>query len=156
MNRETTRAATRHPTRRRALQSALALGGALLLPRARACQFDASTLRITHPWTRESAPGATTARVCMKFDAVLVTDRLIGVETPIAARAEMGGDQAGSAVNFLIPAGEDTEMAERGTHIRLIGLTEPLINGREFPLRLTFEHGGVVNAKLTVDYARFG
>jgi copper(I)-binding protein len=98
---------------------------------------------------------ASEARVCMKFDAVQVTDRLIGVETPVAQYAELAGEGVHPAIDFLIPAGEDTELSEHGTHIRLIGLTQPLLNGREFPLRLTFEQGGVVNARLTVDYARF-
>jgi copper(I)-binding protein len=142
-------------TRRRALQATLGLSGALVLPAARACQFDTTTLRITHPWTRESRPDDRVALMCMKFDQVLEDDRLIGVQSMVASGAEMGGERAGAPVDFRIPAGVETEMFEHGEHIRLLGLKMRLGNGLEFPLTLTFEKGGTVNAKLTVNYARF-
>src|ERR1700716_3701563 len=95
--------------RRTVLQAGLALCASLVVPRARACEFFTSTMRITHPWTRATAPDATSAVLCMKFDEVTETDRLIGVETPVAEGAELVGKQAGAevsrAVNFLIPAG---------------------------------------------------
>ncbi len=142
-------------TRRSALQATLGLGGLLVLPRARACQFESSTLRITHPWTRESRKGDSVALMCMKFDEVLEDDRLIGVQTMVASGAEMGGERAGAPVDFRIPAGVETEMFEHGEHIRLLGLKMPLDNGREFPLTLVFEKGGSIQARLTVNYTRF-
>jgi copper(I)-binding protein len=137
------------------LHRGLAAGLAAVLPAARACEFYTSTLRVTHPWTRATAPGASTAVVCMKFDEVTVADRLISVETPVATGAEMGGVGAGSAVDFLVPAGQTTFLDEGGTHVRLVGLKFPLEVGRSYPLRLGFEKGGEFNATLTVDYTRF-
>lgn len=47
--------------RRDLLRASMACGVALLLSAARACKFFFSpTLRIIHPWTRASEPGATT------------------------------------------------------------------------------------------------
>ena len=142
--------------RRTVLQAGLALCASLVLPSARGCEFFTSTMRITHPWTRATPPDATSAVLCMKFDEVTETDRLIGVETPVGTGAELVGQQAGAAVsqavNFLIPAGRETLLSDEGTHIRLVGLTQPLFVGRSYPLELAFEKSGTVLATLNVDF----
>jgi len=142
--------------RRGLLRAGLALGASLALPAARACEYFSVNLRVTHPWTRASGADARYAIVCMKFDAVAQADRLIGVQTPVAEGAEMGGTQAGKAVDFLIPAGQETVLAEEGTHLRLVGLRFPLEVARSYPLQLIFERGGALDATLNVDYLRFG
>lgn len=139
--------------RRAVLQAGLALCASPVVPPARACEYFAATLRITHPWTRASGT-ATSAVVCMKFDEVTETDRLIGVETPVAESAELVGKGAGPEVNLLIPAGRETLLSEDGTHIRLVGLRHPLLIARVYPLKLVFEKAGVVNYRLTVDFPR--
>ena len=143
--------------RRDVLRALLATSAALMLPAAptRACEFFCLSMRITHPWTRASAAGATTAIVSMRFDEVTQDDRLIGVETPLAASAELVGDGAqGTArpVNFLIAAGQELDFTETGIHIRLTGLRQPLEMACTYPLTLTFEKAGVVEADLSVDY----
>jgi copper(I)-binding protein len=141
--------------RRQLLQAGFATGLGLLLPAARACEFFTTTLRITHPWTRASAPQAGSAVICMKFDEVRRTDRLIRLETPVAAGAEMGGaGHAGhrSGVNFLIPAGLESELSEGGTYVRLLGLRHALELGLSYPLTLYFEQGGRVEADLSIDF----
>jgi copper(I)-binding protein len=148
--------ALKQPNNRRcALQAGLAAGLALALPAARACEYFAPTLRVTHPWTRASATGASTAMVSMKFDDVSQDDRLIGVQTPVASGAELAGPGALPGLDLPIPSGRDTLLSEAGLHLRLTGLRLQLEVGRSYPLQLTFERGGVVNATLNVDYARF-
>lgn len=145
-----------HPlARRHLLRTGLAAGALLGLPAARACEFFAANLRITHPWTRASAPGATTAMVCMRFDEVTGSDRLIGVASPVAESAEMGGLPLAGPVDILIPADQQITLTEAGLHIRLIGLRHDLLVAREYPLTLVFERSGPVQATLSVDYARF-
>ncbi|MEF7613248.1 copper chaperone PCu(A)C [Aquincola sp. MAHUQ-54] len=141
--------------RRGALRAGLALGATLLVPSARACEYFADNLRITHPWCRATAPGATSVIVSMKFDEVTRPDRLIGVETMVAEGAELGGRLSRPTVDFEIPEGVETHLGEHGTYLRLTGLKFPLEVARTYPLKLTFEHGGVVGANLNVDYARF-
>ena len=150
--------------RRNVLRGSLALGVALLAPAARACEFFSPTMRILHPWTRASEPGASTAVVCMRFDEVSRDDRLIQVRTPVAAAAELGGvaldgsgsrNNAGTALDFPIPAGRESALSEGGRFVRLLGLRHPLEVGRSYPLTLIFEQGGVVDATLTVDFASF-
>ena len=91
----------------------------------------------------------------MKFDEVVQSDRLILVASPVAAGAEMGGLNAGPAVDFFIPQGQESYLAEAGTHVRLVGLKFALEVGRSYPLTLGFEKGGIYNATLSVDYTRF-
>lgn len=88
----------------------------------------------------------------MKFDEVNVSDRLIGVATPVANGAELIVKNASAPLNVPIPAGEETVLSEEGTHIRLLGLKHPLFIGRSYPLQLTFGKSGTVNATLNVDY----
>lgn len=138
--------------RRQLLQGGLALAAAWLAPQARACEFFSSNLRVFHPWTRATEAGAAFAVVCMKFDEVLHDDRLIGVESPIARAAEMGGPGAGPRIDFAIRAGEESEFSEAGTHVRLVGLHHAIEVARAYPLKLVFERGGEINAQLNVDY----
>lgn len=130
------------------LRGGLALGCALLAPSARACEFGVSTLTIVHPWVRATAPGATSAVVCMTFKDVLESDRLVGARTPIAARAELNGPDGAIA----IPAGSVTHLTERGGEFLLHDLEFALQMGQQFPLTLEFEKGGAVRTDLSVDF----
>ena len=127
----------------------------LAVPAARACEYFSPTLRVTHPWARASAAGASTAVVSMKFDDVSQDDRLIGLQTPVASSAEIAGPGAEPGLNLAIPSGRETLLGEGGLHLRLTGLRLPLEVGRSYPLQLVFERGGVVDATLNIDYARF-
>lgn len=141
--------------RRHALQAGLALGTWLWLPRAQACEFVTGTLRVTHPWTRATGPGEDTAMLGMKLDEVSEADRLVLVQTPVAASAAIGGKGAQPVVDLPIGVGQEIVLDERGTYVQLIGLKHPLLPGRQYPLVLGFEKSGVFNATVTVDYERF-
>ncbi|MBQ1762636.1 MAG: copper chaperone PCu(A)C [Aquincola sp.] len=150
-----------HPIHRRrllysGLQAGLSLGLAGLLPQARACEYFSPNLRITHPYTRATQPGETSIAVTMKFDEVTRADRLIGVQTPVAEGAEIGGELARPSVDFVIPEGEETWLREDRSFLRLVGLKHPLEVARTYPMTLVFEHGGPVPATLNIDYVRFG
>ncbi|KQV49354.1 hypothetical protein ASC95_17270 [Pelomonas sp. Root1217] len=123
---------------------------------ARACEFFSSHLRIWHPWTRTARVDADTAVLCMRFDEVQRADRLIGVETPVAAGARLAGRAAPAKAQSLslpIQPGQTLELTENGLHIELLDLQQPLQIGRSYPLRLIFELAEPVNATLTVDFA---
>ncbi|TAL13605.1 MAG: copper chaperone PCu(A)C [Aquabacterium sp.] len=142
--------------RRLLLQGGFAIGASLLLPRARACEFFATSMRVLHPWTRASAPGADGVALYMKFDEVTQSDRLVGVRTPVAEGARMAGPAfAGKArqdIDFAIARGSTAEFTENGTHVRLTGLRQPIEVGRAYPLQLVFEKGGTINAQFEVDF----
>lgn len=133
----------------------VALGSAAFLPQARACEFFSANLRIWHPWTRATRVDADSARLYMRFDEVRRTDRLIGVETPVAAGARLAGPGAptqAQGLSLLIREGQELALTEDGLHIELLDLQQPLQIARSFPLRLVFE-SGPVEALLNVDYA---
>lgn len=140
--------------RRGVLHAGLALGVSLVAPSAHACEIVTGNLTIVHPWTRASADGATSAIVCMTFQDVTQTDRLIGAQTVVAEGAEMGGDAAAAGVNFVIQEGQTSVLSEAGVHLRLVGLRFPLQMGRSYPMTLNFLKAGAIRASLSVDYAR--
>jgi periplasmic copper chaperone A len=141
-------------TRRVLLLGGLASGLAAGIRPTRACEIDARFLRIVHPWTRAARASDAFAIVCMSFEDVSVTDRLVGVVSPVATRAVLQqGDQQGP-VDFLLPAGQASALTEEGVHVRLLGLRQPLEIGRVYPMALHFEQSGVVDAELTVDLER--
>ena len=141
--------------RRWMLRSGLALAGAAWLPAAKACEVQAEFLRVTHPWTRATAPGAEFAVLCMRIDEVTADDRLIGVHTSVADGVVLAGALHGVPLDLVIPAGSDLEMHEQGLHLRLAPLRLALHAGRSYPLRLTFARSGVVDTILSVDFPRF-
>lgn len=144
------------PARRHAMRAGAALALGLAGVRAHACEFFASTLRVTHPWTRATAEGADGAIVCMKFDEVSEDERLVGVRTPVAARVELVGADGGVLpLDFAIPAGRVTLLAEHGPRLRLVQLAMPLELTRTYPLQLEFAKAGVLRTDLSVDYQRF-
>jgi copper(I)-binding protein len=87
----------------------------------------------------------------MRLDEVTESDRLIGIDTPVARDAALMVDGSAGPVDLLIPAGSELVLEESGTHIRLLGLEHPLEPARSFPLRLQFEKSGVVLTRLTVE-----
>ncbi|MES2229500.1 MAG: copper chaperone PCu(A)C [Pseudomonadota bacterium] len=144
-----------HIDRRAAMRTGLVLALAPWAGSSRACEFYAPNFTLIHPWTRASRPDATSAIVSMKFQNVTQADRLIGVQTLVADSAELGGEGAGPQLDFPIPQGQDSELAEKGVHLRLLGLKLPLEVARSYPMTLVFANAGEVRATLNVDFARF-
>jgi periplasmic copper chaperone A len=130
----------------------VATAAGLALRPAKACEFVIDTLRVTHPWTRASEPGATFALLGMRIDEVTRADRLIEVSTPVATGAELA-DAPGRPLDLEIPPGSNLDFSETGIQLRLTGLKTPLFTGRDYPLSIAFAHGGVIEARLIVDQA---
>lgn len=143
------------PRRRLLAASALAACAGIGSTRVRACEVWTGSFRILHPWTRASAPEARDAAVCLVIDDIQEADRLVGAATPVAERAEMGGEHAAPEVDWAFAPGRSVELSENGTYLRLVGLRFPLQVGRSYPLRLDFEVAGPVFATLSVDFGRF-
>lgn len=141
-----------NPMRRTFLRGLLAVPIAMASPLARACEYFTATLRIEHPWTRATAPGATTAAVFMTLDEVTEDDRLVGVETPIADAARTTGDGADGVCTLRITRGAALTMDETTPHVLLTGLRHALELGRSYPMTLVFEKGGRVLTTLHVDF----
>lgn len=142
-------------TRRRLLCAAAGLPLATLGRQATACEFFSPLLRIDHPWTRATAPGADHAVLIARFDDVMETDRLIGIKAEWADGAVLVSADGVGPLDLEIPKGETVALDEAGTHIRLVGLKAPLQFGRTYPMTMHFTRGGPTPVDLNVDYAQF-
>lgn len=138
--------------RRRFLRQGAGLALGLLAIPAQACEFATGTLTIHHPWTRAVGKDADHAVVITRFTEVLGSDTLVGVETPVAAGAVLVTPEGTGPVQLEIPQGQSIELSEAGTHIRLIGLKQPLLLGRSFPMTMEFARSGRIQTQLNVDY----
>lgn len=86
-------------------------------------------------------------------------DRLIGIETPIAAVAELhmtehGSDGVARMIRqdgIDIPAGEIVALEPGGYHIMLMGLTTTLTEGEVHPVTFIFEHAGRIETEFVID-----
>lgn len=84
-------------------------------------------------------------------------DRLTGVSTPAATKAELHTSLVENGVMKMRPipdlpvkAGAKVEFKPEGKHIMLLGLKHPLAAGDTFPLTLTFDKAGAVETMVTV------
>lgn len=79
-------------------------------------------------------------------------DRLLRIETPVAARAEVHETVSEEGVMKMRPVGEveipartTIKLKPGGLHIMLMGLSEPLDKGGKISLTLRFEKSGAVS-----------
>ncbi|WP_085582752.1 MULTISPECIES: copper chaperone PCu(A)C [unclassified Pseudomonas] len=135
---------------------------ALLLPAcfAHAHDYKAGELEIAHPWSQELPPNApTVAAYFVIHNAGKTDDRLLGVDSPIAPKAElhehvMQGDlmKMQQVPNVAIPAGGNVTFAPMAYHVMLMNPSDRslLSDGKRFPLTLHFEKAGDVTVEVAV------
>ncbi len=104
--------------------------------------FAAEAVTVGHAWARATAPGQKAAGAYMELVST-VDAALIGVETAVAARAELhlmsmdGGVMRMRAVEKIdLPARKTVKLAPGGLHVMLIDLKQPLKAGDKVPLAL--------------------
>jgi hypothetical protein len=85
-------------------------------------------------------------------------DRLTGVSSPVADRAELheSFSQGGVAkmrpvASLAVEQAKPVVLAPGGYHIMLMGLKQPLKQGDVFPVTLTFANAGELTTKVTVE-----
>ena len=100
-------------------------------------------IALSSAWMRPADPGETArAYVDIRSDAPL---QLVGASTPLARRVEIvvvertEGSDPGKVVRTLaVPAGAPLRLAYKGSHLRLVGVRKPLVNGTPVPITLQF------------------
>jgi periplasmic copper chaperone A len=116
-----------------------------------------SDVQITNAWARATPGGAQTAAayVTLQSDA---GDRLIGISTPAAQKAEVhemtmeGNVMKMRPVDGLdLPAGKSVTLKPGGYHIMLTGLAKPLEAGQTFPMTLDFTKAGEKQVTVRVE-----
>jgi copper(I)-binding protein len=119
----------------------------------------AGPIAVENAWAR-ATPGASTtgAAYLTVTDHGSAPDRLIGVTSPVAARAElhtMSNDNGVMTMRGIdglaVEPGKPVELKPGGNHIMLFDLKQPLHEGDSFPLTLTFEKAGAVQVTVTVE-----
>ncbi len=114
-------------------------------------------------YARATPPGARTGAVYLTLRGGAGEDRLIGVESPRAERAELHATLTTPegvmrmerlAEGLALPAGGTAILAPGGAHVMLIGLTGPLEAGGEAPLTLIFESGARLEVEAPILSAR--
>ena len=142
-----------------AFAAALTLGALFSLADAQAHEIKAGSLVISHPWSRQSPMAADVAAGFLVLtNEGKEADRLIKVETPISAVAQlhdmkMEGDVMKMAElpdGIAIPAGATVELKPKSLHIMFMGLKSQPAEGESFPAMLTFEKAGKVEVEFEV------
>lgn len=137
-----------------------ALAAALLLAAAAApAAAHAAPIQALNPWSRPAAAGGNGAGYVTLVNSG-PADALVGVETPVAQKAELhASTMSGNVMRMAqeartpIPAGGRVSFAPGGRHIMLIGLKRPLRLGDRVPATLRFASGASLKLELAVTAA---
>lgn len=129
----------------------------LLLPLARAAT-PSPGIQVSEAWTRATAPHAPSAVGYLTLtNTGTRADRLISASSPAAARVELHESRMDGGVMRMrkldgldLPAGASVTLAPGGTHLMLIGPTQPLVAGQAITLTLRFAHAPPQNVQLQV------
>lgn len=121
-------------------------------------QMMGAPLEATQVWSRAMPPTAPTGAVYFTLQNPGDSpDRLLGVQTPRAKKAELhthvhkGGMMRMKHVDSIeVPAGGQVEFKPGSNHVMLFELSAPLVAGERFPLTLEFEHAGEVTVDVPI------
>ena len=120
---------------------------------------DDGSPRIDRAWARPTPGAATTGAVYLRIESP-TGDRLVGLSSPVAAKAELhthveenGAMQMREVEGGLtLPAGQPVELKPGGLlHVMLVGLNRKLRAGDDFPLTLSFDKAGTRDVTVTVE-----
>ncbi|KKB13227.1 signal peptide protein [Devosia geojensis] len=119
----------------------------------------AGDLEITGAFTRATLPGAPVGGGFLTItNTGAEDDRLIGASAAFAGEAQLHEMAVENDVMKMrelpdgipVPAGEAVTLEPGGLHMMFMGLKEPLVEGTEVPVTLTFEKAGTVEVTLAV------
>ena len=135
----------------------LLLAGAITASHAQTTST--SGITVENAWARATPGNVKTGAVYMTvLDRGAATDRLVGVSSPVAARAELhsmsndGGVMKMQHVDAVpVAPGTPTELKPGGYHIMLMELKHPLKEGDSVPMTLRFEKAGSVEVMAKVE-----
>lgn len=140
--------------------SLLVAGLLLAAAPAFAHDFKVGPLKIGHPWSRATPPGAKVGGGYVSVENTGSTpDRLVAVSVPFAERGEIHEMAVKDGIMTMrplengieIPAGAKVELKPGGLHLMFMGLKEPLKQGEKVKGTLTFEKAGKVDVEFAVD-----
>lgn len=109
-------------------------------------------------WSRAMPPTAPTGAVYfILHNPGNAPDRLLGVHTPRAKKAELHTHVHENDMmrmkqidSIEVPAGGQVEFKPGSSHVMLFEMSAPLVAGERFPLTLEFEHAGEVTVEVSI------
>lgn len=119
--------------------------------------FAEGNLRVENAWARATVPGQQVGAVYLTLTAGKPM-RLVQVETPAARTAQihsMSNDGGVMRMRQLesveLPAAQVVNLEPGGTHLMLLGLKQPLVDGQVLRLTLMVEDGAGQRSAHSVD-----
>lgn len=120
--------------------------------------FAAESVSIHDPYARAVPPGQPNSAAFMQLENTTQADlALTAAQSSVSEVAELhthtdvdGIMQMRQVDSIALPAGETTELKPGGLHIMLIGLKQPLADGDQIDLTLTFSDGSATELTLPV------
>ncbi|MEP9371998.1 copper chaperone PCu(A)C [Mesorhizobium sp. KR1-2] len=125
----------------------------------------AGDLEISDAWARAMLPAQPTGGAYLTItNKGKAADKLLGVSSPVAGKAEIHMMKMDDHVMVMrpvqggleIPAGETVELKPGGYHVMFMGVKEAFKEGTTVPVTLEFEHAGKVELSLPVKSAAGG
>jgi periplasmic copper chaperone A len=114
-------------------------------------------LVVENPWARESVTPTGVVYLTVRNGGG-EDDRLVGISTDVADRAELHSSVMQDGVMRMrpveaieVPAHGEAVLEPGGVHVMLIGLKGPLQEGGSFALTLAFEKAGEVEVMTTIE-----
>ena len=137
-----------------AVLAAMLVSGAAL-----AHDYQVKSLRVSNPFARATPPGAKVAGAFMTIKNVGTdADRLVSASSPSAGLVEIhemamdGGMMKMRALKGIdLKPGATVELQPGGYHVMLEDLKQPLKQGEQIPILLTFEKAGTLEVKVKVE-----
>jgi copper(I)-binding protein len=127
---------------------------------ASAEDYHVGDLEVLAPWSQALPPNAPTVAAYFTLrNTGMSDDRLLGVDSPVAAEAQLhehiGADgmmKMQQVNSLIIPAAGQVRLAPMGGHVMLLGLADPRqrVSGATFPLVLHFEKAGDLEVQVRV------
>lgn len=135
------------------------LAFAASLVAASAALAQPSQLEVNNAWAAATPGKAENGAAYVTIQSP-TADRLVSASSPVAKKAELHTMSMQGMVMKMrpiagldIPAGQPVTLKPGGEHIMLIGLNQPLQEGRSFPLTLDFEKAGPRTVTVAVEKA---
>jgi periplasmic copper chaperone A len=135
------------------------LAAAFIASGAIAHDYDLKSLHIDHPVTRATPPGAKSAGAFMTIEnGGTDADRLIGASSVVANIVQIHEMSMDGAVMKMrevkgieLKPGSTVALKPGSFHVMMSELKQPLKEGDEFPMTLTFEKAGSIDVKVKVE-----
>ncbi len=145
-------------TRRQVVLGALLAAGAGAGPAPAVAQdYWVNLVRVSKPWAPPTRSGARTGEVYMVIENRSgELDRLVAAETPVATRARFVDEEPArgiveSVAYIDLRARREIALRPGRVHIKLEGLSQPLVKGSNFPLTLVFSNRRRLEVQVEVD-----